>query len=135
MENLRQRTRKEIESASLFAIQKFSKDIFSISDVLEMALNNAQDKNIDHNCEKRLSDLIQGLKMTLDEISKIFARHGINIINPLGHRFDPNLHNALYEVESTDLEPGTITSVQKKGFLLHGRVIRAADVGISKGKI
>lgn len=161
MENLRQRTKKEVESASSFAIQKFCKDIVSVADVLELALgsvkndprtakllhghaeaveevdtpSDAVDSAMQMSKEElahRLKDLSVGLSMTLSELVKVFARHGVTSIDPLHQKFDPNFHMALYEVNNPELDVGTVVAVQKKGYLLNHRVIRPASVGVSK---
>lgn len=146
MENLRQRTKRDIEAASLFAIQRFSKDIISVADVLEMALASAKhptqpattgetedaSASPSPSAHTQLKDLLDGLTMTMTEMHQVFNKHGISIIDPLHQKFDPNLHNALYEVPSAEVDAGTIVSVQKKGFLLHGRVLRPADVGVAR---
>lgn len=163
MENLRQRTKKEVESASSFAIQKFCKDIVNVADVLELALGSVKNdprtakllKGEEGQVEEadtpsdaseiesamqmskeelaqRLKDLSVGLSMTLSELVKVFARHGVTAIDPLHQKFDPNFHMALYEVNNADMEAGTVVAVQKKGYLLNHRVIRPANVGVSK---
>lgn len=161
MENLRQRTKKEVDSASSFAIQKFCKDIISVADVLELAVGivkndprtskllKGQEEAIEESdtpsdavnaalemskeeLAHRLKDLSVGLSMTLSELIKVFARHGVTSIEPLHQKFDPNFHMALYEVNNPDLEIGTVVAVQKKGYLLNHRVVRPASVGVSK---
>ena len=163
MENLRQRTKKEVEAASSFAIQKFCKDIVSVADVLELALGSVKNdprtakllKGTEEVVEEvdtpsdaseiesamqmskeelahRLKDISVGLSMTLSELVKVFARHGVTAIDPLHQKFDPNFHMALYEVNNPDLDAGTVLAVQKKGYLLNHRVIRPANVGVSK---
>lgn len=152
MENLRQRTKREVEAASHFAIQRFCKDIISIADVLEMALSAsstggsggpgeltndslppaAATTSQTPSPQRQLGDMLTGLQMTLEELHRVFGRHGVTPIVPLHQRFDPNLHNALYEVPTAEAEPGTIVAVQKKGYLLHQRVIRPADVGVAR---
>jgi molecular chaperone GrpE len=72
------------------------------------------------------------MEMTLEEFKKGMSKHGVSVVDPLHQKFDPNLHMALVEVERPDLEPGTVVHVEKKGYLLNGRVIRAATVAISK---
>lgn len=156
MENLRTRTKREIESAGQFAITKFSKDIIGVADVLEMALksvdpehplltgNAAEKAEADSdaeavpelknnvNADPKLAQLVQGIEMTLEEVRKVLMKHGILPILPLHQKFDPNLHNALFQVPTGDVEPGTVVNVIKRGYLLHHRVLRAADVGVSK---
>ena len=139
MENLRQRTKREVEAASIFAIQRFCKDIISIADVLEMALSSSTGQQSTKSATeeildvaKQYNDMMGGLRMTLEELHKVFTKYGVNPIDPLHQRFDPNLHNALYEVPTAEVEPGVIVNVQKKGYLLHQRVIRPADVGVAR---
>lgn len=161
MENLRQRTKKEVESASSFAIQKFCKDIVSVADVLELAVGSVKNdprtahllKGQEEAVEEadtpsdavdtamqlskeelahRLKDLSVGLSMTLAELIKVFSRHGVTSIDPLHQKFDPNFHMAMYEVANPELDIGTVVAVQKKGYLLNHRVIRPASVGVSK---
>jgi molecular chaperone GrpE len=135
MENLRNRTKREIEAAHQFAIQKFVKDLVPVADVMEMALNPTTQhlqQNSNEASHSLTNSLIEGMKMTLEELRKSFTKHGVTIIDPLHQKFDPNYHLALLEIEQKDLESGTIISVEKKGYLLNGRVVRAASVAISK---
>lgn len=162
MENLRQRTRREVDAASSFAIQKFCKDIVGVADVLELALGSVrgdprtaallegretqleepdtpsdgatvdEGERRDEQLLHQLKDLSVGLSMTLTELVKVFAKHGVTAIDPMHQKFDPNYHMAMYEVPNGELEAGTVVSVQKKGYLLNHRVIRPASVGISK---
>lgn len=161
MENLRQRTKKEVDSASSFAIQKFCKDIVSVADVLELAVGTVkndprtarllkgQEEAVEEadtpsdavdtamqlskeELAQRLKDLSVGLSMTLAELINVFSRHGVTSIDPLHQKFDPNFHMAMYEVNNPELDIGTVVAVQKKGYLLNHRVIRPASVGVSK---
>lgn len=133
MENLRNRTKREIEAAHQFAIQKFVKDLVPVADILDMAINSSsipESSSLDNT--NLSSSLIEGMKMTLEELKKTFFKHGVTIIDPMHQKFDPNYHMALVEIENKEIEPGTIVAVEKKGYLLNGRVIRAASVAISK---
>lgn len=156
MENLRNRTKREVENASQFAITKFSKDIIGVADVLEMALKSvdpehplltgaaAEKAQPDNDAESvpdagrkfgqdtKFGQLVQGIEMTIDEVRKVLRKHGVTPIEPLHQPFDPNLHNALFQVPTEDVAPGTVVSVVKRGYVLHQRVLRAADVGVSK---
>lgn len=150
MENLRQRTKREVDAAKSFGHQSFAKDIIGVADVLEMALEavkklpevRAGKSDVKHtptvdasSQSHGLMDLIDGLQMTLTELSRAFAKNGIAAIDPLHQRFDPNLHTALFEIPSSSndgVEPGTVVSVQKKGYTINGRLLRSASVGVSK---
>src|SRR3546814_13235418 len=78
------------------------------------------------------SDLL-GVEMTLKELQSVFERHGIRTIAPLGERLDPHLHEAMYEVEDPATPAGTVVQVIQPGSRLHGRLLRAARVGIANG--
>ena len=149
MENLRNRTKREVESAGQFAIQKFAKDIITVADILEMALGRAPKTDAEvkvpnetrpdaplmrdtDSSSNELSALRQGMEMTLDELRKVLKTHGVTPIDPLHQRFDPNQHMALFEIPSDQVDSGTVLSVEKKGYLLNGRVIRAAQVAVSR---
>lgn len=148
MENLRQRTRREVEAAKLFGHQAFAKDIISVGEVLEMALASVKKTGIEKdsntkeggqvdaenaaNVKHQMQDLVDGLSMTLEEFGKALAKHGISVIDPLHQKFDPNHHTALFEVPTEGVEPGTVVVVEKKGYMLHQRLLKSATVGISK---
>ncbi|KAK9720713.1 GrpE, mitochondrial [Basidiobolus ranarum] len=128
MENVRNRTRKEIEQASQYAITKFAKDLLDTVDILNMALKAVPKDTRSDN--KDLDNLYTGVSMTETELVKALGRHGVVQDKPDGQKFDPNVHQALYQVPMPDKEPGTIISVEKVGYILHGRVLRAAQVGV-----
>ncbi len=135
MENLRMRTKKEVENGKQFAVQSFAKDVIGVVDILELALESAKPTTSNDSCETSshlLQDVVNGLSLTLAEAQKVLAKNGVMPIDPLHQKFDPNFHTALFEIPNSDLEESTVLSVQKKGYLLHHRVIRPASVGISK---
>lgn len=137
MENLRNRTKREIEAAHQFAIQKFVKDLVPVADVLETAISqtttsSSQPSENGNEAPSLIQGVVQGMEMTLQEFKKVMGNHGVSVVDPLHQKFDPNVHMALVEVDRPDLEPGTVVYVEKKGYLLNGRVIRAATVAISK---
>jgi molecular chaperone GrpE len=81
---------------------------------------------------KALRDLFSGLTMTQAEFIKILKRHGIETLDPVGQKFDPNLHEALFEIPDPSGDAGVVKVVQKIGYTLNGRVIRPAQVGVSR---
>lgn len=150
-ENVLQRSRRDVEAATQYAIQKFAKDIISVGDVLEMALKaeelvhsaasanggangSSSSNDTSKNSINSENNLHKGLQMTLEELMKVFSKHGLVQTNPLHQKFDPNLHMALFEVESEEHEVGTIISVLKRGYTLNSRLIRPAQVSVSKKK-
>ncbi|RGB40493.1 GrpE-domain-containing protein [Rhizophagus diaphanus] len=132
MENLRERTRKEVESTAQFAIQKFAKDLLNTVDILNLALSSvpAEVRNDTQN-NPHLVNLYTGVSLTESELLNILRRHGVEKIEPLGQKFDPNLHEAIYQVNDPNKEPGIVCDVQKVGYSLFGRVIRPAQVGVN----
>ncbi|KAI8992397.1 co-chaperone GrpE [Pilobolus umbonatus] len=142
-ENLRERTRRDIESTKEFAIQKFAKDLLDTVDILNMALKavpaelREKGEQIESELVKdaakvleQLSSLYTGVSMTEVELVKTLKRHGVERHNPEGEPFDPNLHQALYQAPIPGKEAGTIFDVQKLGYTLKGRVLRPAQVGV-----
>jgi molecular chaperone GrpE len=133
-ENTRQRTKVQIENASQFAIQKFAKDLLDTADVLQLALDSVNHDDLKDDINPPLKNLYTGISMTRNQLLKTFNRHGIEAFDPIDQKFDPNLHQALFQNAIPDKEPGTVFNVQKIGFTLNGRVIRAAQVGVVKAQ-
>lgn len=124
-DNMRKRLTKQIEDAKIFGIQGFSKDILEVADVLDKAVGMGVES-------QSVEDLHQGLKMTQAQLLQVFKRHGLETIDPLNEKFDPNKHDALFQIPDPSKEPNTVVNVQKVGYSLHGRTIRPASVGVSR---
>uniref|UniRef100_A0A1A9ZPJ1 GrpE protein homolog n=2 Tax=Glossina TaxID=44049 RepID=A0A1A9ZPJ1_GLOPL len=130
-ENLRSRLSKQIADAKLFGIQGFCKELLDVADILGHATNSVpQEELTDKN--PHLKSLYEGLSMTQASLFQVFKRHGLETMNPLKEKFDPNLHEALFQKEDSSVDPNTIIEVTKLGYKLHNRVIRPALVGVSK---
>lgn len=129
-ENLRKRLEREKEDAAKYAAGKFAKDILSVADNLRRALDTAPK---DAGEADPVHGLIAGVEATERELLSVFERHGIQRIDPKGQRFDPNLHQAMFEVEDPSQASGTVIQVVAAGYMQHGRLLRAAMVGVSKG--
>lgn len=130
-ENLRNRMNKQVADAKVFGIQGFCKDLLDVADVLAKAADSVSEdalKNESH----YLKDMHQGLKLTQSQLLHVFERHGLVQENPLGEKFDPNRHDALFQVPMPDKDPNTVIDVQKIGYILQGRTIRPAAVGVSR---
>src|SRR6266542_4371904 len=98
MENLRERTRREIEHTAQFAIQKFAKDLLNTVDILNLALASVPTEvRNDTQNNPHLVNLYTGVSLTESELVKTLKRHGVEQINPLGEKFDPNVHEAVYQ--------------------------------------
>ncbi|KAJ3235804.1 Mitochondrial matrix cochaperone [Chytriomyces hyalinus] len=131
MENIRQRTKKEVENASSFAITKFAKDLLDTADVLEIALKNVPEAERASDANKSLKDFYSGVSMTHDNLLKTFKRVGVEPYgDTLGVKFDHNLHEAVFQAPVPGKEPGTVLEVLKPGYMIKGRVLRNAQVGV-----
>ncbi|KAB1282609.1 GrpE protein-like protein 1; mitochondrial [Camelus dromedarius] len=130
-ENLRQRSQKLVEEAKLYGIQGFCKDLLEVADILEKATESVPKEEI-RDDNPHLKHLYEGLLMTEVQIQKVFSKHGLLRLNPLGARFDPYEHEALFHTPVEGKEPGTVALVSKVGYKLHGRTLRPALVGVVK---
>ncbi|XP_067004592.2 grpE protein homolog, mitochondrial isoform X3 [Anabrus simplex] len=131
-ENMRRRLTKQIEDAKLFGIQGFCKDLLEVADILAKATESVPKEEI-QDSNPHLKNLYEGLIMTEAQLKKVFQRHGLVPVNPIDEKFNPNLHEALFQQEVEGKEPGTVVVVSKVGYKLHERVIRPALVGVAKG--
>lgn len=131
-ENLRRRLTKQIEDAKLFGIQGFCKDLLEVADILGHATDAVPKEELSDK-NPHLKNLYEGLTMTKAQLNQVFKRHGLEQVNPLNEKFNPNLHEALFQQEVQNTEPNTIVVVSKIGYKLHERCIRPALVGVSKG--
>lgn len=130
-ENVRNRMRREVNDAKQYGIQNFVKDLLEVADVLGKATESVPEDALESN--SHLKSLYQGLQMTEAQLLSVFKRYGIVQINPLGEKFNPNHHEALFEFQDPSKEPGTVGNVTKIGYKLHERVVRPAMVGVVKG--
>jgi len=130
MENIRKRSVVEVENAHKFAVQGFAKDVLDVADNMQRALDQVpvEVREGDENPQLRL--LFEGVKLTDDILLKTFAKHGIHRMTPEGEKFDPNMHEALYEMPNPEAEPGTVARVESTGYMLHERCLRPAKVGV-----
>lgn len=130
-ENMRQRLNKQIQDAKIFGIQSFCKDLLEVADTLGHATNAVPKAELNAK-NPHLKNLYDGLVLTKNSLEQVFKRHGLEVIDPINSKFDPNVHEALFQKECTDVEPGTVVEVTKIGYKLHNRCIRPALVGVSR---
>jgi len=130
-ENLRRRLERERDDAVKFASAKFAKDILTVADNLRRAVDSAPKAEATEGGPA--ANLIAGVEATERELLSVFERHGIQRVDPLNQKFDANLHQAMFEVENPALPAGTVVQVVAAGYVQHGRLLRAAMVGVSKG--
>uniref|UniRef100_A0A5S6QU76 GrpE protein homolog n=1 Tax=Trichuris muris TaxID=70415 RepID=A0A5S6QU76_TRIMR len=132
-ENLRARMIRQVEEAKLFGVQSLCKDLLEIADILQLAADSVS-PDILKSGQDELKDLHNGVLMTRSQLLKIFTHHGLTPLNPEGEKFDPNFHEAVFEVDDKQKTPGTVAVVQKIGYVLHQRCLRAAQVGVVKAR-
>ncbi len=131
MENVHLRTEKEKADTAKFAISEFAREILKVADNLQRALEAVSKEELAAN--PALKALHEGVEMTDRELHNVLARHGITRIHPLGEKFDPNLHQAMFEVQDPSLADGAVAQVAQAGYLISGRVLRPAMVGVARG--
>jgi molecular chaperone GrpE len=131
MDNLRKRTEREKAEATLYAATNFARDILSLSDNMDRALATAEADHLKEATEP-VKNLVAGVEMTRRELLNVFERHGIKRVDPVGEKFDPHFHQAMFEVPTNDEPPGTVMQVMQAGFKIGDRVLRPALVGVAK---
>ena len=130
-ENLRRRAARDVDDARQFGIGKFAGDLVGVADNLERALASVPTE-IEHGATA-LKTLADGVALTGKNLMQVFEKHGIRRIEPLGERFDPNLHEALFETADPSVPNGTVNTVVSPGYAIGTRPLRAAQVGIARG--
>jgi molecular chaperone GrpE len=128
-ENIRRRNQKEKEDALKYGAISFARDMVSVADNIYRALANKPNHG-DHS--EAVKGFIEGVDMIAKEFANAFEKQGIHKVPSLGHMFDPNYHQAMFEVEKADVDPGTIVEILQEGYTLHERLIRPALVGVAK---
>lgn len=126
MENLKKRSKKEVENAHKFALEGFAKELLAVIDSLEMGIQAATAET------PEVLKLKEGSELTLKQFQAALNKFNVIAIDPDGEAFDPEQHQAMSMQESDEVEPNTVVAVFQKGYLLNGRVIRPAMVVVSK---
>lgn len=129
-ENIRKRGERQLEDAHKYAVTGFARDILSIADNLDRALASVPEERREEH--ELLGNLLEGVKAVQAGFVQTMAAHKIERIEPEGEPFDPNLHEAMFEVPGTDLPNGTVAQVIEPGYKLHDRLLRPARVGVAK---
>lgn len=124
-ENLRKRTARDVENAHKYGQERFIIEMLPVKDSMELGLSAA-------NNASEVATLREGMELTLKSFNQALAKLGISVLDPLGEKFDPELHQAI-SVQESDAEPNTVLTVVQKGYRLHGRLIRPALVIVARG--
>ena len=131
MDNLRKRTERDVADARKYAVSKFAADILVVGDNLRRTLA-AVPAEVRETADETLKTLVEGVEMTEREMDRLLEKNGIKRIAAIGERFDPNKHQAMFEVADPTVPPGTVVQVVQEGYQIGDRVLRAALVGVSK---
>ena len=132
MENLRKRTTKEVADARLYGITGFARDVLDIADNLQRALD-AVPAEARATADPGLISLIEGVELTERSLLNALEKHGVKKLDPQGQKFDPNFHQAMFEVPDPSVPSGTVVQVMQAGYTIGERVLRPALVGVAKG--
>ena len=132
-ENLRKRYEREKEDLSNYVISNFAKETLAILDNLQRALSSIKTNDF-KDTDENIKTFVEGIELTEKQIITIFEKFKIEKVKSLDTNFDPNFHQAMFEVESKDKEPGTVVEVVQEGYKIGDRLLRPALVGVSKKK-
>ena len=131
MENLRRRTEREKADTARYAISKFARDVLTVGDNLKRTIEHVPAEAAAQ--DPALKSFLDGVEITERELLNVLERHGVTRIEPLGQRFDPNCHQAMYEVQNPDVPEGTVVDVMQAGYTIGNRCLRPALVAVGKG--
>lgn len=132
MENVRRRSARDVENAHKFAIEKFAGELLPVADSLEKAVETAEKAAADAGDDSAATAIAEGVALSLKLFVDKLGKGGIEQIDPLGHPFDPQQHEAMAMVENPGAEPNSVMDVMQKGYTLNGRLVRAAMVVVAK---
>jgi molecular chaperone GrpE len=132
MENLRKRTEREVADARTYGVTGFARDILTVADNMHRAMS-ALDDELRSTAGESLKGLLDGVELTERELLNVLEKHGVKKLEPLKQKFDPNRHQAMYEIEDASVPSGTVLQVVQSGYTIGERVLRPALVGVSKG--
>ncbi|MFG1378825.1 nucleotide exchange factor GrpE [Xanthobacter autotrophicus] len=131
-ENIRRRAEKEVADAKTYGIASFARDVLNVADDLARALGTV-DEEAKATADGAVKGLLEGLELTERGLVKALEKHGIRKIEPKGQKFDPNLHQAMFEVPDPSVPSGTVVQVVQSGYVIGERVLRPAMVGVARG--
>jgi len=132
MENLRKRTEREVADSRLYGVASFGRDILNVADNMRRALETVTPE-LRASVESGVKALVDGVELTERELLKALEKNGVRQFMPQGGKFDPNLHQAMFEVPDSSVPTGSVVQVVQPGYMIGERVLRPALVGVSKG--
>ncbi len=131
MENLRRRTEREVADARTYGIASFARDVLAVADNMHRALETI-DPAMREQADAKIKALIEGVELTERELLKSLEKNGVRKFSPQGEKFDPNLHQAMFELPTADVPPGQVAQVMQAGYMIGERMLRPALVGVAK---
>ncbi len=132
MDNLRRRTERDVKDAKSYSVAGFARDMLAVSDNLRRALD-AIPADARNGGDTGLTALAEGVEMTERSMLAALERHGVRKLDPMGEKFDPHFHQAMFEVPNAEIASNTVVQVVQDGYVIGERVLRPAMVGVSKG--
>jgi molecular chaperone GrpE len=133
MENLRRRTEREVAESRIYGVATFARDVLTVADNMERALQTLR-AELKGNADAGVKVLLDGVELTERELLKVLEKHGVRKFEPQPReKFDPNLHQAMYEVPDPSLPAGTVAQVVQAGYMIGERMLRPALVAVAKG--
>ena len=132
MENLRRRTEREVADSRLYSVTSFARDLLVVADNMRRALE-AVTPELRASTQSAAKALVDGVELTERELLKALEKNGVRQFTPLGEKFDPNLHQAMFEVPDATVPAGSVVQVVQPGYMIGDRILRPALVGVSKG--
>jgi molecular chaperone GrpE len=131
MDNLRKRAEREKAEATLYAATNFARDLLSVADNMGRAIAAVPAESRD-NTDEAVKNLLAGVEVTERELLNVFQRYGIRRIEAVGQKFDPNMHQAMFEVPDSGEAPGTVVQELQAGYAIGERCLRPSLVGVAK---
>ena len=132
MENLRKRTEREVADARLYGVTTLARDLLGVADNMRRALDTVSPE-MRASAEAGVTALVDGVELTERELLKALEKSGVRQFSPRGEKFDPNVHQAMFEVPNPEVPTGTVVQVVQPGYSIGERVLRPAMVGVAKG--
>ena len=132
MENLRRRTEREVADAKVYGVTSFARDMLTVVDNLARALEHLPTE-ARAAADPQIQSVIEGVELTARDLEAVLGRHGVKKLDPKGQKFDPHVHQAIFEAPDESLPAGAVSQVVQSGWTIGDRVLRPAMVGVSKG--